>query len=141
MGRRERKQRSLPSLSSGQLWISTPVPTSSQPTTSPQLTNESNSRSMVSTLLHPPLPSCSSLHHLLTSTRRYSSRATLSGSETATAAAALTENDSSAFKFLDLTKTQRMYGFGIWFVVSSFTGSWLRVLMRIHCTVCWEDFQ
>lgn len=39
--------------------------------------------------------------------------ATLSGSETATAAAALTENDSSAFKFLDLTKTQRMYGFGI----------------------------
>jgi hypothetical protein len=39
--------------------------------------------------------------------------ATLSGSETATAASAMVESDSSAFKFLDLTKTQRLYGFGV----------------------------
>lgn len=36
----------------------------------------------------------------------------LSGSENAQAASQLVESDSSAFKFLDLTRTQRMYGFG-----------------------------
>ncbi|GAA5977443.1 hypothetical protein JCM11641_000965 [Rhodosporidiobolus odoratus] len=36
----------------------------------------------------------------------------LSGSEAAQVVDNMTEQDSSAFKFLDLTKTQRMYGFG-----------------------------
>lgn len=35
----------------------------------------------------------------------------LSGSENAQAASQLVESDSSAFKFLDLTRTQRLYGF------------------------------
>ncbi|KAL8277530.1 hypothetical protein RQP46_010085 [Phenoliferia psychrophenolica] len=38
---------------------------------------------------------------------------TLSGSETAQAASAMVEDDSTAFKGLGLTKTQRLYGFGI----------------------------
>ncbi|BGP21019.1 hypothetical protein JCM10213_003217 [Rhodosporidiobolus nylandii] len=36
----------------------------------------------------------------------------LSGSEAAMVVDNMTEQDSSAFKFLDLTRTQRLYGFG-----------------------------
>ncbi|ORY57709.1 Got1/Sft2-like family-domain-containing protein [Leucosporidium creatinivorum] len=54
--------------------------------------------------------------------------ATLSGSETATAASAMVESDSSAFKFLDLTKTQRLYGFGIC-IVAGFACSLLGAIL------------
>ncbi|KAM0750467.1 SFT2-domain-containing protein [Meredithblackwellia eburnea MCA 4105] len=37
---------------------------------------------------------------------------TLSGNENAQAVSAMVESDTSAFQFLELTKTQRLYGFG-----------------------------